>query len=241
MFLLFFTLFSWDYKTHGILGEITRNLISNNSNFKEINYLFNNNFSEASILADKLKFTKEYAWTRKLHYIDILESKFTFITDEIIKKYCKKNCITWGISYFYNQVNLNNQLIFKRVSKFRYHFLLHFLQDICQPFHLFGKTGGNDLFIKYCNNQKCKTVSIHKLWDTILPEKHNFIISEKIKTSKFKLNRYVNLHFHIALKEYNYYKSVNFTLDLSQYYNFRAKFILNDLFNNYKHLVLHYF
>lgn len=247
MFLFFLVpLFSWDYKTHRILGGIAKEILYNSTNFDKMNQLFSSNFSEASVLPDKLKFTKEYGWTRKLHYIDIdLVEQDNFITNEIIEKYCKKNCITWGIKHFHRQIKGKKRQAkqFNLIlDKFRYHFLLHFLQDICQPFHLFGKTGGNDIFIRYYNNEKCNIVSVHKLWDTVLPEKYNFDLDLGESKFHFRLNRYVNLHYHIAVKEYNYYKSVNFTLtSLNDYYNIRAKFILNDLFTNYRHLVLHYF
>ena len=240
MLILTLTLiYSWGYKTHAILGEFT-NLLLNSSKLN----LILGNFSEASILPDKLKFTKEYAWTRKLHYIDIdLKEQNNFISDKIIKKYCKKNCITWGIPYFHKQIRNEKQLNLS-LNKFRYHFLLHFLQDLTQPFHLFGKTGGNDIFLNCCDSEVCKSISIHKLWDTVLPEKYDLKFKSKFKFKlkhKFKLNRYINLHYHIAVKEYNYYKSVNFTLNITNYYNSRAKYILDDLFTNYKYLVLHYF
>ena len=97
---------------------------------------------KASILADRLKFTKEYAYTRKYHYNSI-PCNTTF---------------NWDLP----QLNFNTSLD----SKLNFIFRLHYLQDFIQPFHnVKYQRGGNTIHGIVENHP----TTLHKLWDTIIP------------------------------------------------------------------------
>jgi len=161
------------FKTHSYLGELTERYLK--SHEPGILYKLENDIqmslANASIWADKVKNTKEYAWTRQLHYIDIMECNN--ITKEIDHKYCKNHCVTSSILDYTAQL-AQSQLYtaeheLTRAEKIK--FLIHYIQDFNQPMHLIGyERGGNGYKIIRNKNNRNKTTNLHSLWDSELPE-----------------------------------------------------------------------
>jgi hypothetical protein len=119
--------YAYSYYTHNFLGSTTETLLQKDILSKIKTEFGEINMGEMSVWADKVKRTKEYSWTRQLHYIDILEctTKETSIPD-LINKYCEDSkCIPNTI------LNLrNNSLNFKNLTREeKFKFLLHFSQE----------------------------------------------------------------------------------------------------------------
>jgi hypothetical protein len=129
----------------------------------------NNSFSnlaDDSVWADIVKRKPNYAWSRQLHYIDINECNNNECNNNecVIDKYCDNNCIYTAI------LNETNTLYMEGYNEESFKFLLHFLQDLFQPMHVYGPyRGGNDLHIHLIRNGSVKSTNMHYLWDTIFP------------------------------------------------------------------------
>lgn len=124
------------------------------------------NLADDSVWADIVKRKPNYAWSRQLHYIDINECNNNECnTNEcVIDKYCDNNCIYTAI------LNETNTLYMEGYNEESFKFLLHFLQDLFQPMHVYGPyRGGNDLHIRVIRNGSVKNTNMHYLWDTIFP------------------------------------------------------------------------
>jgi hypothetical protein len=131
-----------------------------------------------SVWADTIKNQNEFIWTKKLHYIDIEECPFVY-TPDIFLKYCQEGCITSAIEYFVKQsvYDIKSGMFNSKSHKF----LLHFLQDLSQPYHLYGKfRGGNDYRIKLIINGFIRNTNLHFLYDSLLMDFY-------IKTEVFSL------------------------------------------------------
>lgn len=137
-------------------------------NMKE---LPSSNLAQDSVWADSIKRQAKYSWSRQLHYIDIEECSYERDIDieecsseSVIKKYCNNNCIYTAI------LNETNTLYMEGYKQDSFKFLLHFLQDLFQPMHVYGPyRGGNDLHIQLIKNGSIQNTNLHFLWDTIIP------------------------------------------------------------------------
>jgi hypothetical protein len=137
----FLIAFCWNFNTHRYLGSLL--------NGTSVGNLFKN-VSESSILADKLKYTKEFYWTRNLHYNSIQVQNSTNL--DLV---CVSGCLYRSLKGDYNT----------ELGWFKKYFMLHGIQDILQPFHNYGwYRGGNDYVIK--NLDTMSTTTMHKFWDT---------------------------------------------------------------------------
>ena len=180
---LFFMNFinGYAFKTHEYLGELTEEylkMFEPEILYKIKSDIHNESLSSVSTWADRVKYTKEYYWSKHLHYIDIMEcGKVTQDTDN---KYCKKDCITSTIVNYtktlkeshIKQICFNNEIHLTKVTdEEKIKFLIHFIQDFNQPMHLFGfDKGGNGYEIIRNKNNRNKTTNLHYLWDSEIPE-----------------------------------------------------------------------
>lgn len=172
--------FCYNFKTHNYLGNILENYLEKNDTnmFYNVKGILLEPLGNASIWADKVKFQKDYAWTRQLHYIDILEcNKEKSISDIRVDHYCEHKCITSALQNFtfllkYQLKNNDADILNNTISnRDLFKFILHFLQDFNQPMHLMGfYRGGNSYTIIRNKNGRNKTMNLHSLWDSELPE-----------------------------------------------------------------------
>ena len=127
--------FSWGFKTHCIIGKLVMRMTRTNLDLCKL-----------SVLPDILKFTKNYTWTRTLHYTDTKDSQ----PSECVVRNTKGliDSIKGGVVFENKTIELAMKI--------------HFIQDAHQPLHLSSfKRGGNDYFVNW-NNRK---VSLHRIWD----------------------------------------------------------------------------
>jgi hypothetical protein len=233
---------SFSYYTHGILGEMTKTYISEHypQQFNKIsNVTRNASFTEMSIWADKAKRTKEWSWTRKLHYIDILECNLENDIEKIIDKYCENKCITNALTNFTN--NLQTQPF--TIENFK--FLLHFTQDFNQPMHLYGVyRGGNSLKVIRNKKGRNKTTNYHFLWDSEIPEYYikNYNYKPSIQIVNFNSIDDYTKYIYSILKINMKMPCTNGFLDeyiiFEKYFNEES---MNILFNNYMSMIINTF
>lgn len=150
---------------HYIIGEVVKQTVAPEVRLmiEDCNLLapFNGSMGRASVWADTAKYTKQYSWTRSLHYFDgpndppltcsrIGDNVFTDSTPNLMT--ALKN-LTFDMSAD----------TCKCPSQLQFNLLTHFLQDLHQPLHLTGKArGGNQIHFELKN----KRYSLHGFWDS---------------------------------------------------------------------------
>jgi hypothetical protein len=127
-------------------------------------------YGKASTWPDEIKFKKEFSWSRQLHYIDINEC-YKSGEKNFIKQSCVPHCIFDGILNMTNDLKYNLRWMSADERKNIFRFLLHFLQDVNQPMHLFGPyRGGNQYLIVLHLFGKIVRTNMHTLWDSYIPD-----------------------------------------------------------------------
>jgi hypothetical protein len=175
-FLWFTTLlnfiFTFGYQTHYFIGISVEKLLSSKQNYiirdKYIGH--DSNLGIASVWADTIKRKKEYRWTSKLHYINIIDDPpdFCGLVNGTIK----------------DNVNMLSTIKFliekKELNEFEFKMLLHLFQDMHQPLHYtVKKRGGNSELIivptsrtsqslVYTRSFSTRKMSLHSFFDSFL-------------------------------------------------------------------------
>lgn len=254
----------YNFETHSYLGNVLENYLQTNDTemLYNVKSILLEPLGNASIWADRVKFQKEYAWTRQLHYIDILEcNKNKDINDITVDHYCENKCITSALQNF--TTTLKNQIKESEIidsskqwctiqtPKIELHkrelfkFILHFLQDFNQPMHLMGfDRGGNSYQIIRNKNGRNKTTNLHALWDSELPQyfiqKHGPYKPNKVKIQKITTqNEYKDMLIQILNKNLNI--TCSKLLNDRHYIIFEEYFNENEirlLFDNYIYLAV---
>lgn len=257
-FLLFNFIACYAFKTHTFLGSIADTYLSKNYPEiyeKIIQDLQGNSIASVSTWADKVKMKRP--WTKKWHYIDILECQ-SVINGDIVNKYCSKGCIVNTIiDYTLKLKNQNTLLNFQneevnrivkphpepnREEKLK--FLIHFLQDFNQPLHLLGyDKGGNNMKIIVNRNKRNRSTNMHEFWDEIIPEyyiKENYYVNYHVNYndhSNGNINQLIfyilNINIKIGCKVYPP-PNTNYII-FENYYNEQH---VRVLFNNYLSMIV---
>lgn len=228
----------YSYKTHGYLGLTVEQELKNT--FPNVlerikTKITDKDFSNISTWADRIKRTKQYAWTRQLHYIDITECNENNIP-KLIERYCENNkCIPKAM------ISLFSGKMGNLTIEERFNFLMHFTQDINQPLHLYGfYRGGNSFKVVVNRNGRNKTTNYHYLWDSIIPEHYIKVHNPQIKYEI--IDNFDNVQYEKLL--YNIVK-INLGMtckkDFSSYIIFEEYFnekIMETLFYNYYTLMM---
>lgn len=161
-------------KTHVFLGDL---LNAETKSFPSIRealslYIDPEELGQHSRWADVIKRQKGYAWSKHHHYID-LPSGWCGEQIELdkINRVCNNDCI------FTSVLNITNDLAFNRpylqhttiVDNLK--FLVHHLQDLHQPLHVYGDgRGGNEIRINLKYKGRVIKTNLHTLWDKYMPE-----------------------------------------------------------------------
>ena len=93
--------------THGYLGNSADIYLSKYEPilYNKISKVLNGQtINSVSSWADSVKRTKEYSWTRTLHYIDIMECRNEKYDRTIIEHYCENSCIVSGLNSFVQEL-----------------------------------------------------------------------------------------------------------------------------------------
>jgi hypothetical protein len=198
-------------------------------------------FKEASIWADKVKHTREFAWTSQLHYIDTINCSMDYY------KYCENKCILTGILNMTNSLKYNSYYLNYQERSNYFKLLIHFLQDMVQPMHSIGEfRGGNDFSIVLYKNKSYINTNMHTLWDKYIPEyfindtNNNISINKtchyKIPTNLIEFESLLisvmkNITINSCHKIYNYSQNLKH-INFMEYYLQHADIIYNS-FNMY--------
>lgn len=233
----------YSYKTHHFLGELMDKYFIKYEPtvYQQIKLdLDANDIASISSWADKIKYKNP--WTKKLHYIDILECKKEKYSQEDVNKYCEKGkCIVNVIIDYHSQISDKKCSIIDKNNLERYElmrFLVHYIQDFNQPMHLLGYSkGGNGM--KIIVNYKNKNISTnaHFLWDTLVPEhytkyyfnKLQVRVNDTLETVQEIVYRILNENMKIACPSY---PKENYII-LEKYFSENN---LHKLFDNYSQL-----
>jgi len=220
--------FCYNWKVHEFLGNLIINTLPVVYN-KILPILNGTSIAQASIWADTIKKSKRWSFSRPLHYINIIdkcsitEKELTIITTENIYT----TIIDLQTHKFKHQTTKEEQL----------KFMLHFIQDITQPLHVFGKLrGGNDVHVIRSKNNRNKTTDLHTLWDSELPS--TYIASNKyVPTIKnTSIVDVINYNLKVGCRH-----AYNFTDNYIIFEDYYQEEIIKNMFDNYLSLALMYF
>lgn len=173
LFLIFIFILSNTYVANG-WGAIGHNLTARiayellNSNTKDLLNSYQNiknldQFEGLANWADRVKFTQEYSWSYNLHFCDVYATPLSRCFIDYKLDCVDDRCIISAINNYTEilRENMNN--------KDSLSFLIHFLGDIFQPFHIgyIEDLGANKIKINF---DKHKT-NLHAVWDDYIINK----------------------------------------------------------------------
>jgi hypothetical protein len=155
----------YSYDVHRFLSNDLKHKLSDETYNKVLDTFSPTSLNDASVWSDRVKRWPGYAWTSKLHYMNINEcSKTNDVT-------CN-NCIVDALVKFIESFVLkipNRNLSVKETLMM----ILHLSQDITQPLHVFGiNRGGNDINIIRNKNGRNRTMTLHALFDDEIPQEY---------------------------------------------------------------------
>jgi hypothetical protein len=167
--------FAWGPIGHNMTAYVAYNQIHNNTRIvlqNNFNITTADEFASIANWADIVKDTPEYRWSYDLHFIDIQSSPLTrcFFAPELD---CPTGICVYGAIHNYTsllQKDPSNWIALK--------FLVHFMGDIFQPFHVgyASDVGGNTIHVSYSFNDKCThtyykaQTNLHAIWDSAIIE-----------------------------------------------------------------------
>jgi hypothetical protein len=145
---LFISFLSIEVLGYGLLGHYIAascvwNLLSQKTRLKIIKIVGNKEkFITLSGWPDRIKSTKKWKWTRRLHYLH------TFDNPPISCKLPSKRWVMRSNNLISATSNYTKR--FKKTKSVRdLGFMVHFIMDLHQPLHLVKKfRGGNDLLVR---------------------------------------------------------------------------------------------
>jgi hypothetical protein len=181
---------AFGFKVHSLIGQLVQDVINNTTRQNINSCEYTDSFSKASVWPDKVKYTKQFSWTRSLHYFDVDNDPpnncGTLVYQSGKDKY-DSNLYTY-IDHILKLKNSGGGCFLK---PFEFKLLLHLLQDLHQPLHLTGKKrGGNSQIIDIGD----KSYNFHSFWDSVLYDL--FIESHNLKTFQNQID-----FFHDIIKK----------------------------------------
>lgn len=173
LFLIFIFLFSnayfanaWGAIGHNLTARIGYNLLN-----KETKNLINeyqrisnvDEFESLANWADHVKFTQQYAWSYNLHFCDIYAEPLTRCNIDYKLDCVDERCVISAIN------NFTESLREDYTNRVSLSFLIHFLGDIWQPFHVgyLSDLGANKIKVKFDSH----STNLHAVWDDYLINK----------------------------------------------------------------------
>lgn len=218
----------YSYKVHGYLGELVKENLHPERYSTLLKTIGVSDLRQASIWADKVKRTKKYSFTRTLHYMNIDSC-------EITQKDLETTTIYTAIVELTG--NPNKTDLFKEVpSAEKLKFLLHFLQDISQPLHSYGKArGGNSMEVIRNKNNRNRTTNLHSLWDSEIPQ--TFVSSGNYIPTPLNVTLVDVINFNLKISCGYIYDYKDSYILFEEYYR---EDIIKEMFDNYLSLVERY-
>jgi hypothetical protein len=151
---------AWGPIGHNLTAKIAYELLNDNSKEMLKNYSSIRNeyeFESLANWADNIKNTKEYSWSYNLHFCDIYSPVLERCQINYTLDCVDERCIISAINNFTNNLRENFY------DKDSLSFIIHFLGDIFQPFHIgyLDDLGGNKIRVKFDNI----STNLHAVWD----------------------------------------------------------------------------
>ena len=169
---LFYLVNCWGAIGHNLTARIGYDLLNDNtkkllSECQSINNV--DDFESLANWADHAKFTKEYSWSYDLHFCDVYSEPIKRCKLDYKLDCVDERCIISAINNFTKNLHDNYR---DRVSL---SFIIHFLGDIFQPFHIgyLSDLGGNKIRVIFDKH----STNLHAVWD-------DYIINKKITESR---------------------------------------------------------
>lgn len=154
------TCLGWGDKGHKIVGKIAAdNLTPQAADAVKALLKPGENLADVATWADKVKNSREFAFTRPMHYADVPDGGDEFILDQ----HCPQaGCVVKAINDYAKVLSDTNAKSEDRYIALK--FLVHFVGDVHQPLHVgySGDKGGNDIDVRFFD----KKSNLHKVWDT---------------------------------------------------------------------------
>jgi hypothetical protein len=138
------------------MNNNTRDYLNTNFNITNIDH-----FEYISNWADRVKDLPNYVWSYNLHFVDINVKPLTRC-NFIYEQDCPNDrCVVGAMRNYSNILSKNNDIDALK-------FLVHFIGDSFQPFHVgySQDRGGNDISVSFNNIRS----NLHAVWDSILIE-----------------------------------------------------------------------
>jgi len=152
----------WGRDGHAMTAIIAQYFLSDKTQ-AAINELIPNGDLEAiASWADEVRNEPAFAWSEKLHFINIPNYNCTFI----YKRDCVDNWCVAGAIRNYTQRAVDKTLSLEQRSE-ALKFVVHFVGDIHQPLHVGWTTdrGGNTIHVELKFGHFTNTENLHAVWD----------------------------------------------------------------------------
>lgn len=166
---LFRAAHAWGTLGHTTVAYIAQNLVSNRTaHYAQL--LLNDTssayFANIATWADSYRYTDEGAFSSPLHYIDALDTPPESCNVDFERDCPEEGCIVSAIANYTERVSAENVTIVEQQKALKW--LVHFIGDTHQPLHVENLfVGGNLINVTF----EGKTVNLHHIWDTEMPEK----------------------------------------------------------------------
>ena len=174
--LLYISIDAWGRDGHFITARLANSLLDKNGRNLLTDLLadgvnsIEEIFCNASVWADHVSDSRQYRWSKSLHYINIPDG----VCDGFrFDRECASNCTVSAIIRFAQIVEDVTSTRSNRIDSLR--FLIHFIADLHQPLHVsFGRDKGGSL-LKIVPPTSLKrdrfgnpisSISLHSAWDT---------------------------------------------------------------------------
>jgi hypothetical protein len=180
--LIFPIILAWGPIGHNMTAYVAYNHINNNTRMilnKNFNITNADDFASIANWADTVKDMPEYKWSYDLHFIDIQSYPLTRCFFEPNLDCIMGRCVYTAI------LNYTSIIKVEQYNLIALKFLVHFMGDIFQPFHVgyASDIGGNTIHVSYLFNNKLRHINeitnLHAIWDSV-------IIEERVKELKSK-------------------------------------------------------
>jgi len=174
--LLYISVEAWGREGHFITARLANSLLDKDGKKLLIDLLadgvnpIEDIFCNASVWADHVSDSRQYKWSKSLHYINIPDG----VCDGFkFDRECASNCTVSAIVQFAQTVEDVTSTRSNRIDSLR--FLIHLIADLHQPLHVsFGRDKGGSLLKivppgilkRDRHGNPISNISLHSAWDT---------------------------------------------------------------------------
>jgi hypothetical protein len=168
-------IFAWGPIGHNMTAYVTYNQLHNHTRMtlqQNFNITNADDFASIANWADSVKDTPEYRWSYDLHFIDIQSPPLTRCLFEPDIDCATGQCV-YGAIHNYTTILQKDTYNWEALK-----FLVHFMGDIFQPFHVGYALdiGGNNIHLSYSFDDACShthskaETNLHAIWDSAIIE-----------------------------------------------------------------------